>query len=433
MTGGSSGIGLAVAAELARRGAHVALLARDQGRLDAAAARRAGGAPFRQAEDHGGRLRCRGRRRGGPRDRRPRPRSGSARPRGEQRRLRLSRSRGQSRSFPLPGDGRDQPVRALQRDPGGAAPHEGRHDRQRGLGRRARRVLRRRGLLRHQVRRCRAFGGAAQRARPAGHPRRRAVPAEHGHPGARPREPDQAGRDSRRRRQRRHVPSRAGCPRSRARPAEGPLSDTLRIHEPADRSCAPARAAARVRVHGRRRGAGAQETKSPRRARDEPERDCRRAAARHRPAAGVRQVLQLHRGQRCARSGHLPVLPSDPGEPRALRRDGGQDPHHGGLEQLPGAGARPAGDRGGPQGDRRARDQLLGLALHQRHADPPRGAGEQARGLCRPRGGVVLYHRLPDEPRLDPGAGRQGRARGHRPVQPRLDRRRHPAQRRAQP
>ncbi len=36
VTGGSSGIGLAVAAELARRGAHVAVLARDQGRLDAA-------------------------------------------------------------------------------------------------------------------------------------------------------------------------------------------------------------------------------------------------------------------------------------------------------------------------------------------------------------------------------------------------------------
>jgi NAD(P)-dependent dehydrogenase (short-subunit alcohol dehydrogenase family) len=36
VTGGSSGIGLAVASELARRGAHVALLARDQARLDAA-------------------------------------------------------------------------------------------------------------------------------------------------------------------------------------------------------------------------------------------------------------------------------------------------------------------------------------------------------------------------------------------------------------
>lgn len=39
VTGGSSGIGLAVAAELARRGSHVALMARDQERLDAAVGR----------------------------------------------------------------------------------------------------------------------------------------------------------------------------------------------------------------------------------------------------------------------------------------------------------------------------------------------------------------------------------------------------------
>ena len=39
VTGASSGIGLAVAAELVRRGAHVGLIARDRGRLDAAVGR----------------------------------------------------------------------------------------------------------------------------------------------------------------------------------------------------------------------------------------------------------------------------------------------------------------------------------------------------------------------------------------------------------
>ena len=152
-----------------------------------------------------------------------------------------------------------------------------------------------------------------------------------------------------------------------------------------------------------------------------------------RPADRVGRLRQGARSRppgdpRAGREGrHDALLPAPHLAGRARGPDGGPRDGDAGLQQLPRADRRPAGQGSGARRPRHLRHGADGIAPAERHDPAPHRARGGARRLDGDRGGTRLHDRLPGERRLhrhDPRARRHGDLRLGRPC---VDPRRLPA------
>ena len=146
-------------------------------------------------------------------------------------------------------------------------------------------------------------------------------------------------------------------------------------------------------------------------------------------AAGQGQELQDRRPT--AGNGAVPLFPHHFLRAGHRGHHRGQEGPDAGFQQLPGPD-QPSQDQGGrPGGGGEIRHRLRRLAVPERHAGHPPGAGSGPGQAGQQGGRAALQHRFPGQPRRHQRAGRQGGIRAGRQEQPRQHRRGLPALARA--